>query len=42
MNTTMVLNFMRSANAPQIKAGVMMMNMSWNSMWVITGMVRPG
>ena len=26
MNTTIVLNFIRSANAPQISAGVMMKN----------------
>jgi len=41
MNTIMALNFMRSANAPQIRAGVMMKNMPWNSMWVITGIVKP-
>ena len=38
MNTTIVLNFIRSANAPQISAGVMMKNMPWNSMCVSTGM----
>ena len=42
MNTTIVLNFMRSANAPQISAGVMMKNMLWNNMCVSTGIVRPG
>ncbi len=34
----MALNFMRSANAPQISAGVMMKNIPWNSMWVSRGM----
>ena len=28
-NTAMALNFMRSANAPLMSAGVMMANMSW-------------
>ena len=32
MNTTIVLNFMRSAKAPQISAGVIMKNMHWKSM----------
>ena len=34
MNTTIVLNFIRSAKAPQIRAGVMMKNIPWNSMCV--------
>ena len=38
MNTTIVLNFIRSANAPQISAGVMMKNIPWKSMWVRRGM----
>ena len=29
MNTTIVLNFIRSAKAPQISVGVMMKNMPW-------------
>ncbi len=29
MNSTIALNFMRSANAPQMSAGVMMANISW-------------
>ena len=37
MNTTIVLNFIRSANAPQIRAGVMMKNMHWNSMKLAVG-----
>ena len=37
MKTTIVLNFIRSANAPQISAGVMTKNMPWKSMWVSTG-----
>ena len=39
MKTTMVLNFIRSAKAPQIKAGVMTKNIPWKSMWVSTGIV---
>ena len=39
MNTTIVLNFIRSANAPQISAGVMMKNMPWKSMCVSIGIV---
>ena len=37
MNSTIALNFIRSANAPQISAGVMMKNMPWNSMCVSRG-----
>ena len=29
MNSSMALNFIRSANAPQMSAGVMMANISW-------------
>jgi hypothetical protein len=36
-NTTMVLNFIRSANAPQMSAGVMMKNIPWKSMCVSSG-----
>src|SRR5438105_4443977 len=32
-------NFMRSANAPVIRAGVMMANISWNAMNTVDGMV---
>ena len=32
MNTSSDENFTRSANAPVISAGVMMANMSWNTM----------
>ena len=42
MNTTIVLNFIRSANAPQIRAGVMMKNMPWNNMWVSLGSGKSG
>ena len=42
MNTTIVLNFIRSANAPQISAGVMMKNMPWKSMCVSRGIVSAG
>ena len=37
MNSTIALNFIRSANAPQISAGVMMKNMPWKSMCVRRG-----
>ena len=37
-NTTIALNFIRSAKAPQMSAGVMMKNMPWNSMCVSRGM----
>ena len=39
MNTTMALNFMRSANAPVISAGVMMANINWKTMKVWAGIV---
>ena len=43
MKTTIVLNFIRSANAPQIRAGVMMKNMHWNNMKLAAGIGRvPG
>ncbi len=29
VNSSMALNFMRSANAPEINAGVMMANINW-------------
>jgi hypothetical protein len=29
VNSSMALNFIRSANAPEIKAGVMMANINW-------------
>ena len=32
-------NFMRSANAPVMRAGVMMANISWNAMNTLDGMV---
>ena len=37
MNATNALNFIRSANAPQIKAGVKTKNMPRNSMCVSRG-----
>ena len=37
-----MLNFIRSAKAPQISAGVMMKNMPWNSMCVSIGMLSVG
>ena len=39
VNSSMALNFMRSANAPQINAGVMMANINWYTMKVCCGMV---
>ncbi len=39
MNSSIALNFMRSAKAPVISAGVMMANISWKSMKVCCGMV---
>ncbi len=39
MNTTMALNFMRSAKAPVISAGVMMANINWKIMNVWCGIV---
>ena len=32
-------NFIRSANAPVMRAGVMMANMSWKAMYTVAGMV---
>ncbi len=32
MNSRSAVNFMRSANAPQISAGVMIANVIWNIM----------
>ena len=39
MNTTNELNFIRSAKAPEIRAGVMTANMHWNIMNVDPGIV---
>ena len=39
VKSSMALNFMRSANAPEISAGVMMANISWYTMKVACGMV---
>jgi hypothetical protein len=39
VNTTMALNFMRSAKAPAIRPGVMMANINWYTMKVWAGMV---
>ena len=39
VNSSMALNFMRSANAPEISAGVMMANINWYTMNVCCGMV---
>ena len=38
---TKALNFMRSANAPVIRAGVMMANMAWKIMNAWSGMFSP-
>ena len=39
MKAVMALNFMRSANAPVMSAGVMMANINWYTMNVWSGMV---
>ena len=39
MNTHMALNFMRSANAPAIRAGVMIAKVIWNIMYTLSGIV---
>ena len=39
MNQSMAENFMRSANAPAISAGVMMANVIWKQMYTLSGMV---
>ncbi len=42
MKTTQALNFMRSATAPRISAGVMIANIAWNMMKTYSGMLRGG
>src|SRR5262245_53683397 len=42
MNATHALNFMRSATAPRISAGVMIANIAWNMMNAYSGMLRGG
>ena len=39
MKTRKALNFMRSANAPVISAGVMIANISWKTMKTWCGIV---
>ena len=39
MNTIMAENFIRSAKAPAIKAGVMIAKVIWNIMYTVSGMV---
>ena len=39
MNTSIAENFMRSANAPAISAGVMAAKVSWNMAYTVSGMV---
>ena len=41
MNQTQAENFMRSATAPEIKAGVMMANIIWNTMKAPSGIESP-
>src|ERR1700733_10959798 len=41
MNHIMAENFMRSANEPQISAGVMMAKVAWNIAYTVSGMVTP-
>ena len=40
MNTHIALNFMRSANAPAISAGVMIANVIWYIMYTVSGIVK--
>ena len=42
MKAIQTLNFMRSAIAPRISAGVMIANMPWNMMKTYSGMLRGG
>ena len=42
MKATQTLNFMRSAMAPRISAGVMIANIAWNMMKTYSGMLRGG
>jgi hypothetical protein len=42
MKTTKALNFMRSATAPRISAGVMIANMAWNITKISSGIWRGG
>ncbi len=42
MKATQTLNFMRSAIAPRISAGVMIANIAWNMMKTYSGMLRGG
>ena len=39
MNTSMAENFIRSANAPTMSAGVMTANVIWNVMNTVSGIV---
>ena len=39
MNQSIAENFMRSAKAPQISAGVMIANVIWNIMKTVSGIV---
>ena len=39
MNTSIAENFIRSANAPTIRAGVMIANIIWNVMNTVSGIV---
>ena len=41
MNHIMAENFMRSANEPQISAGVMIAKVAWNIEYTVSGMVSP-
>src|SRR5579863_2242239 len=41
MNHIIAENFMRSANEPQIRAGVMIAKVAWNIAYTVSGMVVP-
>ncbi len=40
MKTSMAENFMRSAKAPAISAGVMIAKVSWNIAYTVSGIVN--
>ena len=40
-NSNIVENFIRSAKAPAISAGVMMAKVNWNIMKIVSGIVLP-
>ena len=41
MNQSIAENFILSANAPQMSAGVMIAKVSWNITYTVSGIVTP-